>query len=97
MQPALDETAAGCCTTERIFQRRQWTDHANEGLARNEQYGRQMRKPKPEIAHEPQPHPCADPYQREAYDHEQRKQEMDDKYEISHVTIMQTSSAKAKA
>ncbi len=82
MQPALNKTTGVRGAPQRIFQRCQRTDHANEGFGSNEQDGNQMRKPKPEIAHETQPHPCANPDQGKASHHEKRKQEMDDKYEI---------------
>lgn len=82
MQPALNETSGRCGTAQRVFQRRQRADHANERLASDEQDGSQMCKPEPEIPHETEPHPCADPNQGKAADNEQCKQEMNDKYEI---------------
>jgi hypothetical protein len=83
MQPTLNETAGIGGPAQRVFQGRQRADHANKGFAGDEQNGKQMRQAKPEIAHETQSYPCTDPDQRKTPDHKQRKQEMDDKYEIS--------------
>jgi len=80
--PVLDKAGVRRAAAQRIFPRRQRTDHPHNGFPRDKEYCGKMGEAEPEVAHPAPAQSRADPDQEQPKDNKQHETKMNNKNKV---------------